>query len=95
MKKYAGILIIALAATASAQTFRTPATQKNIKRPTPPSPVYKDNVQGVIPRALRGGNPFRMLNPNAPAKDGTAEQSVIVDPDTGKWKGIKLFEIVF
>ena len=50
-------------------------------------------MQGVIPRALRGRNPLQMFNPNAPAKCGTAGQIVIVDPDSGKWKGIKLFEI--
>jgi hypothetical protein len=95
MKKYLGILMIALTATASAQTFRTPATKRNIKRPTPPPPVYKDNVQGVVPRAVRGGNPLQMLNPNAPPKYGTAAQSVAFDPDSGKWRGIKLFEILF
>jgi hypothetical protein len=95
MKNYVGFLIIALTATASAQTFQTPATRKNIRRPTPPPPVYKENVQGVIPRAARGGNPLQMLNPNAPPKYGTAAQSVILDPDTGKWRGIKLFEILF
>jgi hypothetical protein len=36
-----------------------------------------------------------MLNPYAPAKYGTAAQSVVLDPDTGKWKGIKLFEFLF
>jgi hypothetical protein len=36
-----------------------------------------------------------MLNPYAPAKYGTAEDSVILDPDTGKWRGIKLFTINF
>jgi hypothetical protein len=95
MKKYISILLIALAATASAQTFRTPATKKNIKRAPTPPPIYKENVQGVIPRAVRGGNPLQMLNPKAPAKYGTAAQSVILDPDTGKWRGIKLFEIFF
>jgi hypothetical protein len=95
MKKYLNILMIALVATASAQTFQAPATKKNIKRPPPPPPIYKDNVQGVIPRAVRGGNPLQMLNPKAPAKYGTAAQSVILDPDTGKWRGIKLFEILF
>jgi hypothetical protein len=94
MKKYLSILLIALAATASAQTFRTPATKK-AKKPAPPPPIYKENVQGVIPRAVRGGNPLQMLNPKAPAKYGTAAQSVILDPDTGKWRGIKLFEIFF
>jgi hypothetical protein len=95
MKKYVGILMMVLIATASAQTFRTPATKKTVKRLAPPPPVYRENVQGVIPRAVRGGNPLQMLNPNAPPKYGTAAQSVLLDPDTGKWRGLKLFEIVF
>ena len=95
MKKYLSILMIALAASASAQTFQTPATKKNLKRPSPPPPVAKEKVQGVIPRGFRGGNPLQMLNPKAPAKYGTAAQSVVIDPDTGKLRGIKLFEIVF
>jgi hypothetical protein len=95
MKKYAGILIIALAATASAQTFRTPAGRNNIKRTTPPPSVLNEHVEGVLPRAVRGGNPLQMLNANAPARYGTAAQSVILDPDTGKWKGIKLLAIDF
>jgi len=50
---------------------------------------------GVLPRAARGGNPFQMLNPKAPPQYGKAEDSVVLDPDTGKWKGIKLFTINF
>ena len=66
-----------------------------VRKPAPPPPIYRENVQGVVPRAVRGGNPLQMLNPNAPARYGTAEQSVVIDPETGKWKGIKLFEIFF
>ena len=62
--------------------------------PTPP-PLRKENTEGVLPRAARGGNPFQMLNPKAPAQYGKAEDSVVLDPDTGKWKGIKLFTINF
>ncbi|HME88446.1 MAG TPA: hypothetical protein VKE30_04470 [Chthoniobacterales bacterium] len=62
--------------------------------PTPP-PLRKENTDGVLPRAARGGNPFQMLNPKAPPEYGTAEDSVVLDPDTGKWKGIKLFTIYF
>jgi hypothetical protein len=36
-----------------------------------------------------------MLNPKAPAKYGTAEQSVAYNPFTGKYDQIKLVEIVF
>ncbi len=54
-------------------------------------------MQGVMPRAFqRGGNPLQMLNPKAPARYGTWVESTCFDPDIpGKWKGIKLFEIVF
>lgn len=53
-------------------------------------------LSGVVPRALRGHNPLQLLNPDAPAIYGTAEQNVMSDPDDpGKWKGIKLFSISF
>jgi hypothetical protein len=103
MKKFLIIcVLVALAGTGFAQTprakkssFTTTATKNASKKPATPPPVYKDNVQGAIPRAVRGGNPLQMLNPRAPAKYGTSADSVILDPDTGKWRGIKLFEILF
>jgi hypothetical protein len=54
-------------------------------------------VQGVVPRAFSDGrNPFQMLNPWAPARYGTWVESTSFDPNIpGKWKGIKLFEILF
>jgi len=91
-----GSILIALVATASGQTLKAPiGGRKPVKKPAPPPPVYRENVSGVIPRAFRGGNPLQMLNPKAPARYGTAEESVVLDPDTGKWKGIKLFTINF
>ena len=99
MKKYLtfGLLIMtALAAVAAPPTLVAPIGGKRaVRKPVPSPPIYRENVQGVIPRAVRGGNPLQMLNPIAPAKYGTAEQSVVLDPDTGKWKGIKFFEILF
>lgn len=100
MKKYltVGLLIIITAVTAIAQpqpVFKAPIQRKKEARPAPPPPIYRENAQGVVPRAVRGGNPLQMLNPFAPAKYGTAAQSVVLDPDTGKWKGIKLFEFIF
>jgi hypothetical protein len=54
------------------------------------------HVTGVIPRAIRSGNPLQMVNPLAPAKYGTAEENVLLDPDRpGKWDGIKLLGISF
>lgn len=96
MRKLALGILIALAATAGAQTLRAPASKKATKKIAPPPPVYKQEVDGVIPRAFQpGGNPLQMLNPYAPAKYGTAEQHVVIDPQTGKWKGIKLFTVNF
>jgi hypothetical protein len=98
MKTYLafGLLIMtAVAATAAPQTLTAPIRATAVRKPAPPPPIYRENVQGVVPRAFRGGNPLQMLNPNAPARYGTAEQSVVIDPETGKWKGIKLFEIFF
>jgi len=89
-------VLAALATAASAQTFRAPIGPQQPVRamPTPP-PLWQRNVQGVVPRAIRGGNPLQMLNPRAPAKYGTAEESVAYNPLTGKYDQIKLFEIFF
>jgi hypothetical protein len=76
------------------KTFAAKAHGKARPTATPP-PLKKENTDGVLPRAARGGNPFQMLNPKAPAQYGKAEDSVELDPDTGKWKGIKLFTINF
>ena len=99
MKKYLpfGLLIMsALAVMAEPPSLVAPIGGKRAARkPAPSPPIYRQNVQGVIPPAPRGGNPLQMLNPYAPARYGTAAQSVVLDPDTGKWKGIKLFEILF
>jgi hypothetical protein len=66
-------------------------------RPTHPSAILsRQPVSGVIPRAVRGGNPLQMLNPFAPAKYGTADESVSLDPDVpGKVNGINFLSIHF
>jgi hypothetical protein len=86
-----------LMAIASLVLAQPPQTQKKTSRtftaktrkgpgPTPtPPPLKKENTDGVLPRAARGGNPFQMLNPKAPPQYGKAEDSVVLDPDTGKW----------
>ena len=78
----------------STKTFTARTTTKVKPRPSPP-PVRRENTEGVLPRMARGGNPFQMLNPNAPPQYGRAEDNVELDPETGKWKGIKLFTINF
>jgi hypothetical protein len=60
------------------------------------APLSEQAVSGVIPRAIRGGNPLQMLNPLAPAKYGTANESVSIDPDVpGRVNGIIFVSIPF
>jgi hypothetical protein len=90
-------VMLGLASVAVGQSYETRPKPERV-RPTgvrPPPITERENVQGAIPRAIRAGNPLQMLNPKAPAQYGTAEQNVVIDPYTGKWKGIKLFEIFF
>jgi len=100
MKKYltsAVLIVTAAAAIAAPQTYTAPIKPKRaVKKATPP-PLRKEEVRGVLVRAFApGNNPLQMLNPKAPAaRYGTAQQHVVIDPETGKWKGIKLFEIIF
>lgn len=102
MKKFVMFgIFVAIASVAVAQspqvqkkTFTAKVQKKPRPAPTPP-PLRKENTEGVLVRAARGGNPLQMLNPKAPAVYGKAEDTVEVDPDTGKWKGIKLFTINF
>jgi hypothetical protein len=61
-----------------------------------PATLSAPEISGVIPRAIRNGDPLQMLNPRAPAKYGTAEENVSLDPDIpGKGNGIKFFSFSF
>ena len=89
------VLLFTLCGVALGQTYTAPRFKEKIRAaPTPPPEISKKReVGGAVPRGVRGGNPLQMLNPLAPAKYGTSAQSVMLDPYTGKWNGIKLFEI--
>ena len=105
MKTYliAAIIIAAAFSKVSAQQpnnlqgFHAPVTPSKQQRHRPPPQTYpKAVLDGVIPRAVRGGNPLQVLNPRAPSKYGTSQEAVSYDPeDPTKWRGIKLFEIRF
>ena len=92
-------LLLAAAVTpavAKTKTFTAPVTQTK-QRHRPAAPVsQKTEVDGVIPRAFRGGNPLQMFNPKAPRKYGTSLEAVSYDQDDpNKWRGIKFFEFRF
>ena len=94
----AALLTLTLAGVASAQSYRSPIGPQQPVRPTgvKPPPVTEGRVyEGSIPAGVRGGNPLQMLNPKAPAQYGTAHDHVVYEPYTWKWKGFKLFEIVW
>jgi len=77
--------------TAHPKTSTTHTTHANKEAPV----IKGTQVTGAIPRAA-SGNPLQMLNPKAPAKYGNWVQSTSFDPNVpGKWKGIKLFEILW
>src|SRR2546423_8387188 len=77
------------------KTFTT-KVRANKARPSPSAPpLKKQDTEGVLPRAARGGNPLQMLNPKAPAGYGKSEDNVVLDNDTGKGEGIKIFSILF
>ena len=97
-----GLLTLGQAARAAANpaTARSHAvsfeSRHHARQTHRPTTLSEQNISGVIPRAIRGGNPLQMLNPLAPAKYGTAEENVSLDPDVpGKWNGINLFSISF
>src|SRR6185437_13259110 len=98
MKKLFAIVVTTLISSAAfAQTYTAPVITGRVPGPPkPPPPLPAIAPGGVVPRAVRGGNPLQMLNPAAPARYGTAQQSVALKPDgSGKWDGIKLFEFTF
>src|SRR5881392_901846 len=88
------LLVLCLIATAAssvvAETYRAPITRPRQKQPRPAPPITRREVDGVIPRGVRGGNFLQMFNPRAPAKYGTSQEAVSYDQnDPAKWKGIK------
>src|SRR5205814_9809280 len=94
---FAIVVTMLISSAAFAQTYNAPVITRKVPgppKPAPPLPAIAPG--GVVARAVRGGNPLQMLNPAAPARYGTAQQSVTVKPeDPGKWNGIKLFEFYF
>lgn len=104
------VTLIALAASSVfAETYQSPVKPRR-KQPQErkPPPLAPAPVDGVLPRAVRGGNPLQMLNPRAPAKYGTSQEAISYDPaplfvatsqngstDGGKWRGIKFFVFRF
>jgi hypothetical protein len=99
MKTLIIAIVGALVATASAQEFRAPLGRQKPVRPIEKPPAVSEGakVEGALPKAFGPGrNPLQMLNPWAPPRYGIWVENTSFDPNyPGKWKGIKLFEIIF
>jgi hypothetical protein len=88
-----GFLAVAQPAWSAPRSFQSRQHARQTHRP---ATLATREVSGVIPRAVRGGNPLQMLNPSAPAKYGTANESISIDPDVpGKVNGIIFVSIPF
>jgi hypothetical protein len=71
-------------------------SRQHMRQTRRPATLSGQTVSGVIPRAIRGGNPLQMLNPFAPAKYATAGESVSLDPYlSGKVNGINFVSLSF
>jgi|SRR5882724_2562397 len=89
----AGLLTLGQPAWAARKPFES---RQHVRQAQRPAILARSAVSGVIPRAIRGGNPLQMINPFAPANYGTAGEHVSVDPDVpGKVNGITLVSIPF
>jgi hypothetical protein len=103
MKKHLvlGVLVFAVSA---GLTFGQ-GLSKTIGNPTITIPAPKPSATpvpvqsargGVIPTAVRNGNPLQMLNPRAPVRYGNSQQHITTDPrDPGKPNGVSLFAWTF
>ncbi|MEY2547595.1 MAG: hypothetical protein QOD64_177 [Verrucomicrobiota bacterium] len=88
-----GFLAVAQPAWSAPRSFESRQHARQTRRP---ATLATREVSGVIPRAVRGGNALQMLNPSAPAKYGTANESVSIDPDVpGKVNGIIFVSVPF
>jgi hypothetical protein len=88
-----GFLAVAQPAWSAPRSFQSRQHARQTHRP---ATLATREVSGVIPRAVRGGNPLQMLNPSAPAKYGTANESISIDPDVpGRVNGIIFVSVPF
>jgi hypothetical protein len=89
----AGLLTLGQPAWAARKPFES---RQHVRQTHRPVTLARPAVSGVIPTAIRGGNPLQMLNPFAPAKYGTVGENVSVEPDVpGKVNGIVFVSIPF
>jgi len=95
MKTLPILILGALLAAASAQTFRAPIGPQQPVRPmpTPPPISTHPEIQGVLPRAFSDArNPLQMINPWAPPRYGTWIESTVFDPGIPGNRTLNVFD---
>ncbi len=89
---------LGLLAPALAQAQDTHFVAPSTKARTANAPVkLRPRVDGSIPRAIRSGHPFQMINPLAPAEYGDGRDMVRREADDPyqRPQGLKLFVVEF
>lgn len=103
-----GIFSFSLGALAQDVVFVKPLIEPNAKKKlekekAEPKIDEGSRTGGVVPRALRSGNPLQLINPFAPAKYGNGsnmtmsavEQGVTTPGDTERPISLKIFSWEF
>src|SRR5437764_14575559 len=82
MKKIFPVVVLTLMAhLAFSETFTAPMVPRKAPPSRKPPPLPPRQSGGVIPRAIRGGNPLQMLTLLAAARYRTAQQGLPMKPD--------------
>jgi hypothetical protein len=105
-----GVLAYATAVSAQEVIFVKPSTEPSAKKKIEPKEPKIDEgsrTGGVVPRAIRSGNPLQLINPFAPAKYGNgsnmttqstgqgSDSSGAAPGETGKPETFKIFSWEF
>ena len=99
-RKFAALVLLALATHVMAQDFVAPAQPRREIRPPAPKPVTPldpdSAIEGVVAAAFQTRQPWQLINPLAPKGYGDGRYLTSWDPnDEGKPKGFIIFGIRF
>ena len=85
------------ATTATGTISRSNSRFTTTRKPAPAVAARPAQVDGVVPRAIRSGNPLQMINPFAPAAYGDGRDVTRREPSDPyqRPEGIKLVTVEF
>ena len=75
---------------------RRRVTPLHVETPAPNEPAHGHlKVDGILVQLVKTDNPLQLINPAAPERYGSAEDSVVRDPASGRISGLKFLELRF